>query len=65
MINGKFIIKGRRHQLVDESKLLMVLQKKHMEIRRRTCRFSFPKRKAAEKKKAARLHATENFQLSR
>ncbi len=35
MINGRFIIKGRRHQLVDESKLLEVLQKRHMEMRRR------------------------------
>jgi 5-methylthioadenosine/S-adenosylhomocysteine deaminase len=35
MINGRFVIKGRRHQLVDESKLLEVLQKRHMEMRRR------------------------------
>ena len=35
MVNGKFVIKGRRHQLVDESKLLAVLQEKHMEMRRR------------------------------
>jgi len=35
MIKGKFIIKDRKHQLVDESKLLENLQKKHMIIRRR------------------------------
>lgn len=35
MVNGKFIIKNRRHQYVNESKLLAVLQKSHMEMRRR------------------------------
>lgn len=35
MINGRFVIKSRRHQLVDESKLLAVLQKEHMKMRRR------------------------------
>ncbi|MEA1926027.1 MAG: amidohydrolase family protein [Patescibacteria group bacterium] len=35
MINGKFVIKNRKHQLVDESKLLNVLQNRHMRMRRR------------------------------
>ncbi|MDD4333334.1 MAG: amidohydrolase family protein [Patescibacteria group bacterium] len=35
MINGKFIIKGRRHQFVDETQLLNTLQKKHMAMRQR------------------------------
>ena len=35
MINGRFIIKNRRHQLVDESKLLELLQASHMEMRER------------------------------
>ena len=35
MINGKIIVKDRRHQFVNETKLLDVLQKKHMEMRRR------------------------------
>ncbi len=35
MINGQFIIKGRRHQLINESKLLEILQKRHMEMRKR------------------------------
>lgn len=35
MINGKIVIKDRRHQFVNETKLLDVLQKKHMEMRRR------------------------------
>lgn len=35
MINGKFIIKNRRHQLIDESKLLDVIQAQHIKIRRR------------------------------
>jgi len=35
MINGRFIIKNRRHQLVDESKLLGLLQTSHMEMRKR------------------------------
>ena len=35
MINGKFVIKDRRHQLVNESRLLDILQESHMEIRKR------------------------------
>ncbi len=35
MINGKFVIKNRRHQLIDESKLLSELQEHHMEMRKR------------------------------
>lgn len=35
MINGKFIIKSRRHILIDETKLLDILQKEHMKIRER------------------------------
>ena len=35
MINGKFIIKNRRHLLIDESKLLEVIQTEHMKMRRR------------------------------
>jgi 5-methylthioadenosine/S-adenosylhomocysteine deaminase len=35
MINGKIVVKDRRHQFVNETKLLDVLQKKHMEMRRR------------------------------
>ncbi len=35
MINGKIIIKDRRHQFVNETKLLDELQKKHMEMRKR------------------------------
>lgn len=35
MINGKFTIKNRRHQLIDESKMLEILQEKHAEIRNR------------------------------
>ncbi|MFA6394066.1 MAG: amidohydrolase family protein [Patescibacteria group bacterium] len=35
MINGRFVVKERRHVLVDESKLLELLQEKHMEMRRR------------------------------
>ncbi|MDQ1283877.1 MAG: Amidohydro-rel protein [Patescibacteria group bacterium] len=38
MINGRFVVKGRRHQRVDESKLLQVLQKRHMKMRRRVAR---------------------------
>ena len=33
MINGKFIIKNRKHLLVDESKLLEQTQKAHMDMR--------------------------------
>lgn len=36
MINGKFIIKNRRHQYVNESKLLEILQKEHMLMRKRS-----------------------------
>jgi hypothetical protein len=35
MINGEFIIKGRYHQFINESKLLEILQKRHMEMRKR------------------------------
>jgi cytosine/adenosine deaminase-related metal-dependent hydrolase len=35
MINGQFIIKDRKHLLVNESKLLDTLQEKHSEIRKR------------------------------
>lgn len=35
MINGQFVIKGRYHQLINESKLLEILQKRHMEMRKR------------------------------
>ncbi len=35
MINGKFVVKSRRHTKVNESKLLFILQKKHMAMRRR------------------------------
>lgn len=35
MIGGKFVIKNRKHQLVDESKLLAVLQDRHMKMRKR------------------------------
>ncbi|MFA5925471.1 MAG: amidohydrolase family protein [Parcubacteria group bacterium] len=35
MINGQFIVAGRRHQLVNESKLLAELQKRHMALRKR------------------------------
>jgi 5-methylthioadenosine/S-adenosylhomocysteine deaminase len=35
MINGQFVIKNRKHKFVDESKLLDLLQKKHMEMRKK------------------------------
>ncbi len=35
MINGEFIIKNRKHQLVDETKLLSELQNHHMKMRKR------------------------------
>ena len=35
MINGRFVIKNRRHQLVDESKLLQQLQEHHLAMRQR------------------------------
>jgi 5-methylthioadenosine/S-adenosylhomocysteine deaminase len=35
MINGKFVIKNRRHQYVNESKLLGMLQESHMKMRKR------------------------------
>jgi 5-methylthioadenosine/S-adenosylhomocysteine deaminase len=44
MINGRFVIKGRRHQLVDESKLLETLQQKHMQMRRRVKKEGLGKR---------------------
>lgn len=33
MINGQFVIRGRRHQFVNETKLLGALQKEHMTMR--------------------------------
>lgn len=35
MINGKFVIRSRHHQLINESKLLEVTQKNHMSMRER------------------------------
>lgn len=35
MIDGRFVISDRRHQLVNETELLNILQKKHMQMRRR------------------------------
>ena len=35
MINGEFVVKSRRHAKINESRLLAVLQKKHMAMRRR------------------------------
>ncbi len=35
MIDGRFVIKDRRHQLIDESKLLAEIQKAHMDMRAR------------------------------
>lgn len=35
MIDGKFVIRDRRHQLVNETELLNILQDKHMQMRRR------------------------------
>ena len=35
MINGKFTVKERRHTLINESRLLELLQEKHMEMRKR------------------------------
>ncbi|PIR93132.1 hypothetical protein COT99_02420 [Candidatus Falkowbacteria bacterium CG10_big_fil_rev_8_21_14_0_10_43_10] len=35
MINGQFVIKNRRHQLIDETKLLSELQEHHMKMRER------------------------------
>jgi len=35
MINGKFVIKDRKHVLIDESKLLEEIQKAHISIRKR------------------------------
>jgi len=34
MINGDFVVKSRRHTKINESKLLPILQKKHMKMRR-------------------------------
>ncbi len=35
MINGDFVVKSRRHTKINESKLLAVLQKKHIAMRKR------------------------------
>jgi cytosine/adenosine deaminase-related metal-dependent hydrolase len=35
MINGQFVVIGRRHQLINESKLLVELQKRHMAMRKK------------------------------
>jgi 5-methylthioadenosine/S-adenosylhomocysteine deaminase len=35
MINGKFVIRSRHHQMIDESKLLEITQKNHMKMRKR------------------------------
>ena len=35
MIDGEFVVRSRRHTRVNESKLLMVLKKRHMAMRRR------------------------------
>ncbi len=35
MVNGRFVIKDRRHQLIDESKLLSETQASHMAMRKR------------------------------
>ncbi len=35
MVNGEFVVKSRRHTKINESKLLMILQKRHMAMRRR------------------------------
>jgi 5-methylthioadenosine/S-adenosylhomocysteine deaminase len=35
MINGDFIVQSRRHTKINESRLLPILQKKHMQMRRR------------------------------
>lgn len=40
MINGRFIIKKRRHLMIDESNVLRVLQKRHMKMRERVERHS-------------------------
>lgn len=40
MINGEFVVKSRRHIRINESKLLAVLQKKHMAMRRRMAKNS-------------------------
>lgn len=39
MIDGKFVIKNRKHQFVNESFLLKQLQKSHMAIRKRSTEF--------------------------
>ncbi|MGM5482436.1 MAG: amidohydrolase family protein [Nanobdellota archaeon] len=36
MINGKFIIKNRQHQSINESVLLRLMQKSHMKLREKT-----------------------------
>lgn len=35
MINGQFIIKDRKHQLINESKMLELLQQSHMKMRKK------------------------------
>ena len=35
MINGKFVIQNRKHQTVNESRLMEILQEKHMQMRKR------------------------------
>jgi len=42
MINGRFVIKNRRHQLVDESKLLQQLQEHHLAMRQRVRPHTLP-----------------------
>jgi 5-methylthioadenosine/S-adenosylhomocysteine deaminase len=38
MVNGDFVVKSRRHTKINESRLLTILQKKHMAMRRRMAR---------------------------
>lgn len=38
MIKGRFIIRDRKHILINESKLLEIIQKKHTEMRKRVAR---------------------------
>lgn len=38
MVNGRFVIKSRRHQKVNESRLLELLQKRHMQMRKKVKR---------------------------
>lgn len=41
MINGEFVVTSRRHQLINETKLMLILQKKHMEMRKRVLKSNF------------------------